>query len=252
MVNYNRQNISSNSLFHFVKNIEYLIDILENGFKPFYKDEHLPNIDEILLISMKCFCDIPLGLISNHIQNYGNYGIGISKTFAIENGITPVIYTHNKSTLYKNYLEYYSQHKFISKNGKYEYLAELKPILPYFKLYEEMTENGLNKYYNEREWRYIPNNSECYIAYWIGDKEKNDDMEKLMKEEKSKFNKSDFSETKLNFNVDDVEYLILKENKEISLFISKIRYMKKDIFKENEIDLLISKIITTEQIENDF
>lgn len=246
----NRQNISSESLFHFVNKIEHLIDILENGFKPFYKDEKLPKINVILLISMKCFCDIPLGLIGNHINDYGKYGIGISKDFAIKNGITPVIYTHENSTLFNNYLYFFDQQKYIKKNEKYEYLSGVKQILPYFKLYEEKFKNGVIKYYNEREWRYIPNIKKPYFAYWIGDLNTKDYMEQVMQDEKQKLNNSGL--TKLNFTVNDIAYLFLKDNKEIPSFIENLKDMKKNIINEDDINLLISKIITSEQIKKDF
>ncbi len=78
-------NISSNSLFHFTPKIEFLINILTNGFYPRYCHEEL-LLNECqtlrghnLLIPMICFCDIPLGKISNHINIYGKYCIGSPK-----------------------------------------------------------------------------------------------------------------------------------------------------------------------------
>ena len=46
---------------------------------------------------MVCFCDIPLGQIDQHVKTYGKYGLGMSKEWAMKNGITPVRYIHRGS-----------------------------------------------------------------------------------------------------------------------------------------------------------
>src|SRR5690606_40320209 len=81
-------NISPNSLFHFTKKIEYLIDIFKRGFQPRFCAEKLQLLEYSSIrgynlgIPMTCFCDISLGQISNHISMYGNYGIGMTKEWA--------------------------------------------------------------------------------------------------------------------------------------------------------------------------
>jgi len=101
-----RQNLSSEALFHFVTNREYLVDILKNGFQPRYSLELLPIPEKNIPVGilMKCFCDIPLGLIKKHLFSYGKYGIGISKDFSKKNGISPVLYVHDVSKTSRGYL----------------------------------------------------------------------------------------------------------------------------------------------------
>ena len=48
---------------------------------------------------MVCFCDIPLSDIAEHTQKYGNYAIGLKKTWAMEQGVTPILYVHDNSVL---------------------------------------------------------------------------------------------------------------------------------------------------------
>lgn len=83
-------NISPNSLFHFTPKLEYLIEIFKRGFQPRYCFEDLKLNDSRSIrgfnfgIPMTCFCDISLGQISNHINTYGGYGIGMTKEWGIK------------------------------------------------------------------------------------------------------------------------------------------------------------------------
>lgn len=97
-------NISSNTLFHF-SNWENLLSILENGFYPRFRTEKitfLKNIPFDVAIPMVSFCDIPLSQIKNHVRRYGSYGIGLTKSWGIYNGMNPVLYLKHDSVLAKN------------------------------------------------------------------------------------------------------------------------------------------------------
>src|SRR5690606_12566743 len=98
---------------------------------------------------MKCFCDIPLGMIQKHIHTYGRFGIGITKDYAMRNYITPVFYFHeNSDTVYR----------YISNSNPGEEM-QYYSLIPYFKIIEKVVQTGDNitteNYYNEREWRFI-------------------------------------------------------------------------------------------------
>jgi len=89
--------ISANTLFHFTKSIDNLRNILTHTFSPRYCLEHIDNISKEaidLAIPMVCFCDIPLSQIKDHVNTYGEYAIGLSKEWAMSNGISPVFYLH--------------------------------------------------------------------------------------------------------------------------------------------------------------
>ena len=99
------QNLSSESLFHFIRKLDWLLEILENkSFQARYVYENMPEAEYKAGIAMKCFCDIPLGAIKKHMNSYGEFGIGISKSYAKKNYITPVIYFHNNSDTYYRYI----------------------------------------------------------------------------------------------------------------------------------------------------
>ena len=98
------QNISSDSLFHFIRQRAWLLEILQNKrFQARYVYEDLPELNYKVGIPMKCFCDIPLGLIKKHLNRYGKFGIGITKKFAKENHLSPIIYIHEKSDTFTRY-----------------------------------------------------------------------------------------------------------------------------------------------------
>ena len=92
--------ISANTLFHFTYRYDTLISILQSKFFPrlcLEKGLWHPG-DKKWAIPMVCFCDIPLSNIAEHTRKYGNYAIGIKKTWAIEQGVTPILYVHDKSS----------------------------------------------------------------------------------------------------------------------------------------------------------
>ncbi len=107
--------LSTNQLFHYTPKKEWLLNIIQNGFKPRYSLEKLGlfdnnnNIDllEDLLdmkpesqeqltdefgIPMTSFCDIHLDLVSNHAKIYGKYALGLTKQWGEVQNITPVFY----------------------------------------------------------------------------------------------------------------------------------------------------------------
>ena len=79
-------NVSSNTLFHFTNNIDNLLDILKNDFRPhFCRERFIENGKHVQEIStpMVSFCDLPLSLVKEHLTFYGCYGIGLSKDWGI-------------------------------------------------------------------------------------------------------------------------------------------------------------------------
>lgn len=84
-----------NHLFRYSSKLTYILDNIEQkGFFPSYCKEIFPN--EIILIPMVSFCNIPITQVENYMY-YGDYGIGFTIDWAIENKISPVIYVHGNS-----------------------------------------------------------------------------------------------------------------------------------------------------------
>lgn len=133
---------SANTLFHFMKERQFLTDILNRkALVPRYCNEDIPYLDiEIagkkinkISILQKCFCDMPFHKLSEknkinvvdddeitdeekeHIQNssshtdfYGEYAVAFSKRWGEEKGLQPIIYVNSESDytkIFKDYLK---------------------------------------------------------------------------------------------------------------------------------------------------
>ena len=83
VANSNMPKPKSLTLFHFTKTVESWL-----GF------DTTPNV----AIPVVCFCDIPLSRISDHIGFYGNFGIGLTKEWAMSNGLNPLLYVSSTSS----------------------------------------------------------------------------------------------------------------------------------------------------------
>lgn len=234
-----RPNISSASLFHFLDKKEYLIDIIKNGFQARYTYEVIPKVNVPIAIPMKCFCDIPLGLIKKHLTLYGNYGIGISKEFAMENEITPLIYVHDNSSVLKIYLND------IMNSKKDEDLAT---IIAYFKNYKGIQfRNGKrikSTFYDEREWRYIPND---YDAKPLNKIKGEDERRAYVKGINDKLPKNKY---RLKIPIADIRYIFIQNEIDIPDVIKTLKDSK--WLSEKDFNILLTKIITSDQIINDF
>ena len=93
------------SLFHFTDSLDVIKDILKaSAFEARYCRERLvyegdfgeESITPYLLVPMVSFCDYKLSEISHHALNYGHYGLGMKKGWAIDNGLNPVLYISKK------------------------------------------------------------------------------------------------------------------------------------------------------------
>jgi hypothetical protein len=254
--------ISSNTLFHFTNSAEIIINILKNGFAPRFCLEELghdmffdtKNKNESA-VPMTCFCDLPLSKIDKHLEFYGSYGIGLSKKWGKNHGLTPLTYIHENSTQI-NYLKQLG--KLIGDAFKDKNLEELSMEQnPYIALFElagfykpysgEMWR--INKYvekrfYDEREWRYVP-----YL--------KNNGDYRLLKDEflnnikRASANDIIAKEFSLKFNCEDIKYIIVNKESEMVALFDALELMSEN-FTENERKILKTKIISTEQILQDF
>ena len=87
---------SANTFFHFMNRYNFLKEIIKDKkLYPRYCEEdfNLLNLDfKQIRIAMKCFCDIPLHKVDSHRKTYGDYCIGLTKSWGIKNGLQPAIY----------------------------------------------------------------------------------------------------------------------------------------------------------------
>jgi len=236
------QNISTDNLFHFIKRREWLHRILsERAFRARYVYEELPHINFHVGIPMKCFCDIPLGVIKKHLTRYGKFGIGINKQFAKRNAFSPVVYVHKNSDTMLRYLQ---------SIKKTVFLSDPNSLLPYFKLDETYSKGKdgrtlTKRLYDEREWRWIPKDPKFEDFAGFTEDEIVNERIKLVNEELDK--KSD--KYLLKFEYSDITYIFVQLDGDVDKVIEEIRKINISRIQQ---DRLIAKITTSRQIEWDF
>lgn len=63
---------------------------------------------------MVSFCDLRLSELKDHMSKYGSYGIGMSKSWANQEGLNPVFYVNKHCTYTSNFIAAVEQlHKHI-------------------------------------------------------------------------------------------------------------------------------------------
>ncbi|MEQ9167085.1 MAG: abortive infection system antitoxin AbiGi family protein [Fulvivirga sp.] len=232
-------NISANTLFHFTSSLINIESILDNKFQISYCRETF-NLDGMesgdFFFPMICFCDIPLASAKDHIDKYGNYGIGMTKEWGIKNRLNPVLYVEKQSNVSKIIKkQVFDSDKILHLIEKVaEVNSELaKPfiepfkgsinnntdLLRYIKNYQGdliRAENTYSDYrfYDEREWRFVPDFSRTKPKW------------NLTKEEYNAYrgtgtSKPLIDDPKLSFNSEDIRHLIVKQDSDIPKLIRK-------------------------------
>lgn len=263
-----KKNLNANTLFHFTRRYEYLLNILENGFHPRYCfEEFLGGAkrfkeklkkfgnpifkNEIVGIPMVCFCDIRLSQINHHIENYGDYGIGLSKEWQNRQLLSQVIYMQSAENgmvsdtlqgILKQLLDYPDEE--VLQSAFKDLASCVKPYEGYsWNRKNKMFEKGKTIFYNEREWRYLP---KIRINHIKGEKM---DIRALItlddnfEEENTKLS----STYLLNFEEKDIKYIIVPNDESRNSLIKTIKS-----FNNCTPDIVIPKILTKEEIEEDF
>lgn len=214
----------------------------------------LTKLNDEVYIGMVCFCDIPLNLVNNHTNVYDKYAIGLTKDWGCSVGVSPVTYLPNSGgtkSLIENLINsYYNDFpciqtlqekgfakELIDKDGQLfaqimSFYNKIIEFVCYTKPYQGDYKRGNYvvkdyKYYDEREWRFIPNDvlsTPC------------------LSKSKTQSIGFDFPELyPLSFEVGDITKIVVPKN-ELELIkgeVSKLSVMKK-------FDL--SKIITLEEL----
>ena len=256
--------ISANTLFHFTKTLDNIRNILTYNFSPRYcleRVDFLSQNDKLdIAIPMICFCDIPLSQIISHVNTYGDYAIGLNKDWAIRNGISPVLYLYNDSrtnrmlnSLFVSSARIDMVKRLVKKDDSLQSTLDYMEFLFYCKIYkgDMWRDNKLVKdvtFYNEREWRYVPN---------IHDLELINSRLILNKTEYNNLTtRQDYNEQlrlyQLKFTPPDIKYIIIKTETERLELIRMIEHIKGSSFYMDDLKVLNSKIISIDQIKDDF
>lgn len=249
---------SADTLFTFMTELAFLIKTIKNKcISPRYCKEDIEYlmIEGIFSVAfpMKCFCDINLHKMRNHLDWYGGYGIAFSKEWGLKNGIQPLQYINPNSKLRIDYSESFNvaigadllEKPFdVLKNML---LHELMYLKPYSGPMNHKTTNEIREkcFTDECEWRYVPDVSNLNMPQAIIDIRQQDStvLNRLSDALDGK------KECSLPFEFDDIKYIILLNNSDFYKFLREIKSMK---LVQNVRDKLISKIIIWNDSKGDF
>lgn len=247
--------ISANTVFHFTSDKNSLRKILEESFRVFFCKERLEldknNIE--YYVPMVSFCEIPLSQIKDHISKYGNYGIGLTREWAVKNALNPVLYLEKASSLAKSYDACFN---YLASNSvthppefEKDFLSNFSDVLRYLKNYEaDLWRKGMltvknYRFADEREWRFVPPvNSE--IDMFLSMSEFSDSDLKRKAEEK-------LGDLRLELEPNDIKFIIINDDDEIGDFINHLRSVKGGKYSLHDIERLTTRIFTTKQIKED-
>jgi len=233
----------------------YLKSILKNGFFPHYCPEYRLDPDDKAEASKGCrplhaaplvsFCDLPLSLIRNHLKEYGNYGIGLKKNWGLRNGVTPVMYTHYRARTRRPILRLTASAK---GRGDKRAANDLDLLAAYTKPFRGAAwrENrrkkleGEVRFYDEREWRYVPVVREDEPLFLNRDHYTRPNITKALHR---RFRK----EYALPIHPDDIQYLIVPNDGHI---LALHKYLKR-LYTPKDAVLVTTAIMTIDCIHED-
>lgn len=199
--------LSSKSLFHFTS-YENLIRILD--FKYFHvrysKETFQFRLNSLsYYIPMVCFCDIPLTMTTEHIKHYNGFALGLKKQWGIGHGLNPVFYINAGLT---NPLEGLEFGAVTSKAGKraFDYIFCL--LKPYKGINYKSQPPAEKVFYDEKEWRYVPMLADFSDSFYqlYSEAEFPPDLNEKTISIRGLY--------KLQFNISDINYLIVKSKNE--------------------------------------
>lgn len=245
--------LSSNTLIHLTSEKQSLIGIIKEGFKLKYCNEHLQTKSGQVnaAFPMVSFSDIPLSELGYHIDSYGNYGIGLKKSWAKRKGLNPVLYFDDSSslgaTIRRDFKDLYDKIQ-QGKLDKRLFEASIE-ILSYSKNYEgklktSRIERDSYRFSDEREWRFVPSKEELKGAFnYVG-------SSKYRTEEQKKDANQKLNHLRLTFEPDDINYLFVENESEIAEIVDEVRKANSSQ-PFSSVERLLTRIMTTEQIKTD-
>lgn len=226
--------IKNNYITHLVEDRDRLVEILREGFVPNYHKEDLsPSEDHndkfVVGIPMTSFADVPIEELSFMMKEYGRYGIVMSKLWALQSeNLSPVHYISDMTYLHSVISGITSDSipfDFIRYTKKYISDWNGKPYLNY----------------QEREWRHaLPDR----IAEWF--KSEKDYNDWRYRSRKRPTPNDNLKRNALTFDVKDIVSIILKDEKDMRLFLQKISCL--DDFSGNQRKLTTTEMAYLESI----
>lgn len=241
----------SNTLFHFTQNMETLKHILRGGFWPRYCLEDVSWLGyeqhDYVAYPMVCFCEIPLSRISDHVEFYGRFGIGLTRQWAEKNGLNPVFYVSGGNNISGSFRAF-NELATIKDNDKLtielktvmrELLAFTKPTVGKM-FYEDRPVEKV--FYQESEWRYVPKQSEVR-PYIIKKQHDNEDLRSALNDKTKEF-------AMLKIAPSDIRYIFVRQDSDIPEIVNFIQG-ELDHFTGADQKVLASRVVSLESLHYD-
>ena len=252
--------IQADTLFTFSKQLSYIIpSIKEMVISPRYCVEDISylKIKDLKKIAypMKCFCDINLHRIQEHLQWYGYYGLAFTKAWGMHNRIQPVHYINPESELRKDFTTAFSAALKATTDNESAAQIKMKNYLlhqlMYLKPYDGKIKNRITEkqkkkcFMDECEWRFVPDVSkvkyeQVFLDHTVYDVGLLTDLSNSM---------FGMREISLSFDYSDLKYIIVKTLDDFQELAAAIVDLKLDKLKEQQ---LFSKIIIWDNSKGDF
>lgn len=248
------------------------------------------NFKEVAVLQ-KCFCDIPLHNVvkefivqqdnNNHLTEnqktsipktlshtrlYGEYALAFTKRWGENNNLQPIHYLNTESDFAKKFSDMFS--KAVNEDDLSDYVADTmlnlicysKPLRGSMSRYltndsGKFSYKLIKNFHDEHEWRYVPfglkvdeNYVDCVstsIAW----------QPTLMREINDRIEDSSNKEIWLNFEYEDLKYIIVPDNNGRIEVIETIQSLDDDYFNGDNVTIkkgvLTSKILVLSDILKD-
>lgn len=240
----------SQTLFHFTKSLDTLKLILADGFWPRYCSEDTRWLGQenaqTVAFPMVCFCDIPLSRISDHVNFYGQYGLGMTREWGTVNGLNPILYLAGENSIMAE-LRKLNEHANAVERAKiplaketmrYVY-AHTKPVSGVMVVDSSTVEKD---FYLESEWRCVPHHKE--IKAYLRHTEFSD-IDLL-----NKANQQTSEHCRLKFSPKDIKYIFVRSDADIPEIINFIQ-ARLDYHPHADTKVLMSRVTSLESIQGD-
>lgn len=251
--------VQADTLFTFTSQLEFLMNSLKKKMlSPRYCAEDIRYLNipdfEKLAFPMRCFCDINMHRLGEHLAWYGYYGLAFSKEWGMKNCIQPIQYINPKSHLREDFSEAFSK-ALSSKGESSDSLIALKNYLlhelMYWKPYQgefknrNTQKNDIKCFTDECEWRFVPDVTVEGFDQVLFDKNKLD-TELFYKMSNAM---DGLDKISLKFEYSDIKYIIVKNGSDFVELSKLVSTLTNNKILEHEI---VSKIIIWDKSGGDF
>ena len=223
--------LSTDTLLHQTK-FEHLQNIIDEGhFKVNYSKEEFNSTVNAMgsgyihVFPMVSFSEIPISSLHNHLKRYGDCIVGIKKSWAQRNGLNQVLYYQKESMLAESLFDSYHKYSQLVVNqinptpDEMEIYRHLEYQLAHSKNYRGriQTETFMISDYlfaEEKEWRFVPqrNVEDPPLSIILSEYE---ERKEHYKEIANRFH--------LEFELADIDFLILGDENEKEIMREKIK-----------------------------